>query len=228
MKELKIPTTQTESILHRFQPRAILSVMDLPILVVVGALGLQGASVVSAFTSPGQKTSYHVRALTSNTASPDAVALAAQDNVSVVSVDLNSMDSILSAFKDATLIFANTAFHAETLLTKGAAAAQLREAQHGLNIVRAASQTPTLQHLIWSTLPSSTAIQDSKYKIPHFESKTPAENLARDSESGLATKTTYLRVGFYGSNVKMPPYRLIPVVRHLYLATYYQLLINSL
>ena len=186
--------------------------MSFPIVVVVGALGLQGAGVVSVYTSPAYSSKYHVRALTSNTSSEAATTLAAKPNVSVVSVDLNSIDSVLAAFKDATFIFANTIFHIQTFLSQGAAAVQQREEQQGLNIVRAASQITSLQHLIWSTLPDSVTISNGKYDIPHFQGKVPAEKYARSEESGLAAKTTYLHVGFYGTNAQRPPYRIIPVV----------------
>ena len=186
--------------------------MSLPIIVVVGALGAQGAGVVSAYTSPAYSSKFHVRALTSNASSEAATALAAQSNVSVVAVDLNSFDSTLSAFKDASFIFANTVFHLETFSTHGPAAAQAREEQQSMNIVRAASQIPSLRHLIWSTLPDSVAISDGKWSIPHFMSKIPAEKYARSGENGLAAKTTYLHVGYYGSNMTRDPNRLVLVV----------------
>ena len=185
---------------------------DLPIIVVVGALGAQGAGVVSVYTSSAYSTKYHVRALTSNASSDAATALAAKSNVSVISVDLNSFDSVLSAFNDATFIFANTIFHPETFFSKGAAATQLREEQQGLNIVRAASQIPSLRHLIWSTLPDASVVGDGKHLIPHFQGKANVEKYARSNESGVSSKTTYLHVGFYTSNALRPPYRLIPVV----------------
>ena len=201
--------------------------MSLPIVVVVGALGAQGAGVVSAYTSPAYSSKYHVRALTSNTSSDAAIALAARPNVSVVAVDLQSSDSVLSAFKNASFIFANTSFHLENFATQGPAAIQAREEQQGLNIVHAASQTPSLQHLIWSTLPDSVAISDGKWDIPHFMSKVPAEKYARSSESGLAGKTTYLHVGYYGSNLTRDPNRPVWVVCRIREIDLHQVLITS-
>ena len=186
--------------------------MALPILVVVGATGAQGSGVVSAFTSSDEKPRYQIRALTSNTSSPSAVELAAKANVTVAHVDLSSFDSVLAAFKDAKAIFANAVFHVETALTQGPAAAQQREERQGLNIARAASQIKSLKHLVWSTLPDALAITDGKYNIANFQAKIPAEKFLQSPESGLAEKTTFLRVGMYGSNVKMPVYQPISVV----------------
>ncbi|KAF5010775.1 hypothetical protein FDECE_3072 [Fusarium decemcellulare] len=118
--------------------------MAIPTLTVCSALGRQGASVVSLFLSDSEPK-YHIRALTSNSESPAAKQLAANPNVSVVAVDLNSVDSIVSAFEGSSLIFANTVFSPTSL------------------------------------------------------------------ESGLSDKTTFLRVGLYGSVVERPPYTPIHV-----------------
>ena len=187
--------------------------MDLPILTIVGAFGAQGAGVVSAFTSD-TVPAYHIRALTSNASSPAAASLATKPNVTVVQVDLNSVESIREAFKDSTLIFANTYFNASVLMANGAAAVRDLEAQQGLNIVHAASQTKTLKHLIWSTLPDDSSISDGKYNIPRFQSKIPAEKYIRSPESGLEDKSTFIRVGVYGSNIAWPSYRPQYIVCH--------------
>lgn len=180
--------------------------MSLPILTVVGALGAQGGGVVNAFTSESTPQ-YQVRALTSNASSPAAVKLSEHPHVTVVQVDLNSIESIQSAFEGSTLIFANTAFPITILMEKGAQAAEEHEAKQGLNIVQAAARVSGLEHLIWSTLPEVTASTGGKFTIPDFQSKIPAEAFCRSSESGLADKTTFLGVGMYGSNVEQPPYK---------------------
>ena len=178
-----------------------------PTIVVVGATGSQGAGLVSAYTKPPYNTPHKIRALTSNPTSDSAKAIASHPNVSVAHVDLNSPDSLLEAFKDATHIFANTVFNPETFMAQGPAATEARERQQGLNIVHAAAKIPTLQHFIWSTLPNDRKIAGGKYPIPHFQSKIAAEEFARSPESGLAGKTTYVRVGMYSSNIERPPYR---------------------
>jgi hypothetical protein len=184
--------------------------MDLPIVVVVGALGAQGAGVVAALTAFDQPR-YQIRALTSNASSEAAVALAIKAHVSVEAVDLDSIESIVSAFRDASYIFGNTVFHPETFMTKGPQAAQDRESGHGLNLARAASQIPTLRHYVWSTLTDALKVAGPEYDIPHLQSKIPADNYIKSDESGLAGKTTFLRLGLYGTNCNRPPYCLVPV-----------------
>ncbi|KAL9107261.1 MAG: hypothetical protein Q9227_007802 [Pyrenula ochraceoflavens] len=185
---------------------------SLPILVIVGATGAQGAGVVKAFTSNAtNQPEYRIRALTSNADSPDAVKLATQATVSVVQVDLASESSVLAAFKDATLIFANTYFEVQTFIAKGPKAAEEHEAQKGLNIARAAAKTSSLKHIIWSTLPDDAKISNGRWAIPHFQSKIPAEKYLLSKESEMAAKTTFLRIGMYGSNLKNPGYQPIEV-----------------
>ncbi|KAJ0119898.1 HSCARG dehydrogenase [Diaporthe amygdali] len=179
--------------------------MSLPVLTICAALGQQGAGVGSAFMSQ-ETTQYHIRALTSNTESPAAKRLATKPNISVVGVDLNSIDTIISAFEGSSLIFANTAFQPAVFARSGAAACQELEARQGLNIAQAASQTPSLKHLIWSTLPDALKESAGKHDIPHFQSKIPAEQYIMNPKNGLSNKTTFLRVGLYGSVIEKPPY----------------------
>ncbi|KAF2649643.1 NAD(P)-binding protein [Lophiostoma macrostomum CBS 122681] len=191
--------------------------MALPIIAVVGATGAQGAGVVSAFTAPGKSGNYHIRALTSNTTTPAAEKLKALSDVSVKSVDLNSIESVLDAFRDASYIFANTIFHPETFMSQGPKAAQEREEGQGLNIVRAAAQTPSLKHLVWSGLPDAYKISKGAFDIPHFQSKIPAEQFIWSKESGLSERSTVLHVGLYGSNPQRPLWQgvHVPVAKKL-------------
>lgn len=186
--------------------------MVLPIVTVVSALGKQGGSVVSALLNPTNAKSYHVRALTSNATSDSAKALSSNPNVTVVQVDLNSVDSLVDAFAGSTYVFANTVFSPAAFVESGPRAAQELEAQHGLNIARAASMTPTLKHIVWSTLRDVLTLTGGELDIPHFQSKVPAERFYRSPENGLADKVTFLEVGLYGSVVERVPYTPINVV----------------
>jgi hypothetical protein len=187
--------------------------MTPPIAVIVGALGAQGSGVLSTLLK--SKSHYKIRALTSNATSPDAIRLAyTNPNIEVLQTDLSSPPSLLAAFTGASIIFANTVFRPDVFLTRGAAAAEELEASQGLNIVQAASKVAsTLQHFIWSTLPDGEGITGRKYKIPHFQSKIPAERYLLDPANGLVGKTTFLRVGMYGSNLVRDPYKPVFVVR---------------
>ena len=66
-----------------------------PILTVVGATGAQGGSVVDAALKAGV---YKVRAITRNTSSEKAKALAAR-GVEVVKADLDDLASLVGAFQ---------------------------------------------------------------------------------------------------------------------------------
>lgn len=199
--------------------------MSLPTLTVVGATGTQGGSVVSAFLSEGSPT-YHIRALTSNVSSDAAKRLANIPNVTVTHVDINSVDSLIEAFEDSTIIFANTIFSPEVCIEKGPCEAQELEERQGLNIAHAAAKTPSLKHLVWSSLPDTKTITDGEFIIPHFQSKIPAQKFMQDPANGLAQKSSFLYVGMYGNNIERPPYRPIylvcahhshPARRHIWL-----------
>ncbi|KAF8605806.1 NAD(P)-binding protein [Ceratobasidium sp. AG-I] len=67
-------------------------------ILVVGATGQQGSSVVRALSQSGR---YHVLALTRNTSSHKAQQLAALSNVQLVSADLNHIDQLRTVFLEA-------------------------------------------------------------------------------------------------------------------------------
>lgn len=185
------------------------------IIVVVSALGTQGASVISACLSSPDLSNYKIRALTSNPTCDAATSLAASNfRITIHRTDLNSLDSVTEAFENATLIFANTAFDPQTFIAKGPTAAQSREESQGLNIARAAAQIPSLKHLIWSTLVDTNSITNGKIVTPHFQSKIPAEKYLRDPENGMAERTTFLHVGLYASVFQRMPYTPIFVVSY--------------
>lgn len=77
------------------------------------------------------------------------------------------------------------------------------EAQQGINIAKAASKTSSLRHYIWSSLPDSTKISGGKFSVPHFEGKVKVEKYIK-SDKSLLMKTTFLFVGYYGTNLVMP------------------------
>ncbi|KAL4960874.1 uncharacterized protein BDV14DRAFT_181576 [Aspergillus stella-maris] len=183
--------------------------MPAPIAAVVGALGSQGSSVVSALAS---KSPYRIRALTSNAESPAAVKLSNSDSrIEVVQADLLSIDSLVSAFTGAAYIYANTVFRPDVFNEKGAQGAQDTESTQGLNIVRAVARVnqadgSCLKHIVWSTLPNTERASEGKLVVPHLQSKIAAEKFLLDEGNGLKGKTTFLRVGMYGVNLARAPY----------------------
>lgn len=76
-------------------------------ILVVGATGIQGSSVASAFL---QAPNWTVRGLVRNPTSPEAVELATK-GVELVKGDLTDRPSLAAAAKGVNLIFANTRFN---------------------------------------------------------------------------------------------------------------------
>ena len=125
------------------------------LLVVVGATGHQGHSVISYFqrTEP----SWKIRGLTRNPSSAAATALA-KSGVEVVKADLNDLSSLKEAFAGANYIFAFTdfagiigspevmgKFQAGQLAPPIGAECFKIEVQHGKNIADAAASVPELE-----------------------------------------------------------------------------------
>jgi uncharacterized protein YbjT (DUF2867 family) len=82
----------------------------LPLLVVIGATGNQGGSVVSRFLSLSPST-YRIRGLTRNPSSAASQALVSK-GVEMVAADLDDPASLDRAFEGASAIFATTDFWA--------------------------------------------------------------------------------------------------------------------
>lgn len=194
-----------------------------PLVAVVGALGTQGASVITALTSSPATATWRIRALTSSPNSAAAKALSASNpNVSIVECNVNDIDSVRDAFRNCSHIFANSTFPGPTLLSDGPEAAERLEHRQAMNLVRAAAATESLRHLVFSTLVDSSVISGGKWKVPHFSSKQEAnafvvggypgdgvEGAAKKEEGwgSLRHKSTLMCVTMYGSNLVWDPYR---------------------
>jgi hypothetical protein len=77
------------------------------------------------------------------------------------------------------------------------------EARQGINLAKAASQTPSLKHFVWSTVPDNVKISGGKHPISHFEGKLKVDEFIKQDED-LLSKTTFLWVGYYGTNIVLP------------------------
>ena len=168
------------------------------IISVVGATGVQGGSVINALLKDGI---YSIRAITRNPESNAAKALASK-GVSVVTADLNDVESLTAAFSGSQAIFAVTDFF-EPFKKYGPAKAMEVEVQQGINLANAAKATTTLRHYIWSTLPNGSRISEGKYLVPHFEAKNKIDDYIK-SDAKLFAKTTFLWITFYASNLYFP------------------------
>jgi hypothetical protein len=173
------------------------------IVSVIGATGAQGGSVVAALLKDPQ---YLVRAITRNTNSASAKALA-NKGVEVVQADANSLESLKVAFAGSYVIYAVTDFF-EPFGKHGPTEAIKIESTQGINLAKAALATHTLEHYIWSTLADAKTISGGKYMVPHFESKNIVDRWIR-SQPELIKKTTFFWVTFYAQNMLWDP--LLPI-----------------
>lgn len=171
------------------------------LLVVVGATGGQGGSVVKAMREHSRH-SFKIRGITRNTNSGKAKALSAQ-GIEMVAADLNDESSLVQAFQGASAIFAVTDFY-ETFRTGGPWTAMDTECRRGLNMARAALQIPTLEHYIWST-PSAYKISEKRFFVPHLEAKARVDEFIK--QSPLLEKTTFFWITFFDSNLLKPTFQ---------------------
>ncbi|KIW13080.1 hypothetical protein PV08_08267 [Exophiala spinifera] len=182
-----------------------------PLLVVLGATGNQGGSVVVHFLSQSPPP-YAIRAVTRNPSSDKARLLASQ-GVEVVAGDFDDPRSLEAAFVGATVIFSVTDFMQpmtsvsmrEKAAASGAAPGfYIRdyEAQQNRNIIDAAAKVSTLERFIYSGLPNANKLSGGKYQHVYFyDGKGAAEEYGRTTYPMLWEKTSVLYAGFFLENL---------------------------
>ncbi|KAL1691088.1 hypothetical protein GGG16DRAFT_91724 [Schizophyllum commune] len=181
------------------------------LIVVLGATGLQGASVVDTFLEiPGWK----VRGVTRNPDGAKGRALAAR-GVEVVKADLNDVASLTAAFTGAHAIFAVTDFWApffdpatEAKLGPGQLMNEYcydAEVQQAKNIFHAIMPVlDGLERFVYSTLPGIKKWSKGKYTWAyHFDSKQAAVDYLEEKLPQLAAKTSYVNLGLYVTNERL-------------------------
>ena len=161
--------------------------------VVLGATRGQGGSVVNALLRSGR---YSIRGVTRDAETPDAHRLREQ-GVEVVEVDLDDPSTLTAAFASAHFIFAVTTMYDGKME---------REVMQGKNIAEAAAAVESLEHFIWSTLPSASTVSAGRIPVPHMDGKAQVDEYILKSLPKLAQKTTFYWGGFYAENVTYPPY----------------------
>lgn len=175
------------------------------ILTVIGATGIQGGSVIDALIK--DKT-YTIRAITRNPQSAAAQKLS-ERGVQVVQADANTVTSLRAAFEGSHAIFAVTNFF-EPLATHGLEKAGEIETAQGINMAKAAADTPTLEHYIWSTLPNAERASGGRAMPYHYATKNKVDDFIK-SHPALLAKTTFFWIGFYASDIRYPFWRPMPV-----------------
>jgi len=164
-------------------------------IAVVGATGAQGGGLVHAILNDAG-SGFAVRALTRNVNSKQARELDGL-GAEVVEADLDDVESLKRAFRDAYGAYCVTFFwaHFSPERELAQAAAMAYAARHA-----------GLQHVIWSTLEDTrkwVPLNDSrmptlmgKYKVPHFDAKGEANHVFSD----LGLPVTFLLTSFYWDN----------------------------
>ncbi|TVY35698.1 NmrA-like family domain-containing protein [Lachnellula occidentalis] len=153
------------------------------LLVVFGATGNQGGSVISSILNdPTTAAQFEIVGVTRDPSKPAAVALAARG---VKPVKANDKESLRLVVRNAYAVFAVTNW--QEVMNKE------REIQQGKNIADVAKEF-NVQHLIWSSLPNVSKISNNKYtKVLHFDSKAVVEEYIRS----LGIPATFLHLGIF-------------------------------
>ena len=187
--------------------------MTSKLIVVVGATGNQGGSVVDTFLKePGWK----VRGLTRNVNSSAAQNLISR-GVEMVNANLDDTVSLCAAFMGAHTIFSATDFWTgyrdpsnESKLAPGQTMMEWAhdyELQQGKNVFSAADQTHGLEWLVFSALSYDTKLSGGKYThIYHFDSEARAVDFARSQYPELMKKTSIIQIGMYLTNMLLMPH----------------------
>ncbi|KAL7907055.1 hypothetical protein GGI35DRAFT_482413 [Trichoderma velutinum] len=160
------------------------------LIVVVGATGNQGGSVVNTFLSePG----WSVRGLTRNTSSAKAQDLASR-GIEVVSANIDDPD-----------YWGLLGDPANENKPKQGQPINIWAAEHETeqlkNIIDAAAKFSTLERLVLSSLSNATKNSKGKYThVYHFDSKGKAKDYEREHYPDLWAKTSIFQAGFFLSN----------------------------
>lgn len=154
---------------------------DRPVILVVGATGSQGGSVVRAMLARGE---YRVRAMTRQPRSDEARALTKQ-GVEVVRGDLGDPRTVRDALDGVTLAFGVTNYweHFD------------REARLGLNLVDALADSG-VRHVVLSTRPSTKRVSNGEFSVASFEGKARME----DAALAIDLPATFVHPAFFYEN----------------------------
>ncbi|KAF4959767.1 hypothetical protein FSARC_10644 [Fusarium sarcochroum] len=176
-------------------------------IVVVGATGAQGGSVVRTFLQiPG----WNVRGITRNLEGEAAKRLESE-GVEMVQGDLDDKESLVQAFEGAHVIFSNTDFFthlqqamAKPDITKDRTALEYsydREVAQGINIAEAASAPSvikTLERFVMSTLSHATKWSGGKYtNVYHFDSKAAMIKATEERFPEVGDRMSTVTIGHY-------------------------------
>ncbi|KAF9974693.1 hypothetical protein BGZ73_001851 [Actinomortierella ambigua] len=168
--------------------------MTKKILVVFGATGNQGGSVIDTFLSnPHLATHYHLRAVTRDASRPAAKALQSK-GAEVVEGDVDDAASLPRVLQNAHAVFIATVTIYDEQLKQ-------REQRQVRAIVDAAVAAGTVRQIIFSSLPDATAISGGKYSVTAFDSKYEMEQLIRALSASHGIQSTFFSPAVFTQNL---------------------------
>lgn len=165
-----------------------------PVIVVIGATGNQGGSVIDSLLATKK---FSLRGVT-RSAKPEQVNALKAKGVEVVVADMKKKDTLVAAFKGAWGVFCVTQFWDPEIMKNPEL-----EFEVGKNQVDAALEAK-VSVLIWSGLGDCDGVSGKKWHVPHFTNKWRVEEYARKHKE---IDSIFVYAGFYAQNFMgfMPP-----------------------
>ncbi|KII90172.1 hypothetical protein PLICRDRAFT_174951 [Plicaturopsis crispa FD-325 SS-3] len=164
--------------------------MSSKILAVIGATGVQGRSILDAFS---EVVNWKVLALTRNPDSASAKEAAQIPNVTVVKADLNDHARLVEVLRGVDAVYEN--------LSVDAFGSEDKVVEIGKSVVDAAKKN-NIGHFIHALLPNLAAISKGKYTNGYHYN---ASNRIKQYIESQNFPATYLVVGWYLSNLHTYP-----------------------
>lgn len=187
------------------------------LICIIGVTGNQGGSVAQRFL---KDSNYRVRGITRDPTSPAAQKLATQ-GIEIVQADLDQVESLVSAFADANVIFSVTnyweSFFRPACRQRAAEAgiscrkfAYDVEVRQGKNIADAAARVVDgldENGFIASTLSHAGACSNGAFdELYHFDAKADVfPGYVREKYPKLAAKMSCVQTGYFTSSYKLAP-----------------------
>jgi uncharacterized protein YbjT (DUF2867 family) len=134
--------------------------MNKKTIAVIGATGAQGNGCANSLVNDGV---FNVRAITRN---PQKYSGKAHE---VVFGDLNNLQSLKDAFKNAYGVFLVTNFYEWK--------DEITQCKNAVDAAKAAG----IEHFVWSTLPDVESISKGEFEVPHFTNKAKLDGLVRNA-----------------------------------------------
>jgi len=136
----------------------------------------------------------------------------------MVQRELDDIDSLRAAFKGAHVIFGVTDYWGpffdpanHAMLKPGQTMNEFcyeLEMQRGKNIALAAAGVDALERFVYSSLSDAGKWSNGKYKwVYHFDSKVKVVEYIVKELPELNGKTSFVQVGYYLTNWKMPSFQ---------------------